>query len=289
VLIDLILASSSVLAMATGAASLGDGTVASADGVRVRYHVEGKGEPALVFVHCWTCDRRFWDAQLQAFAPRHRVVTLDLGGHGESSRDRKDWSIEAYGADVRAVVEKLDLGRVILIGHSMGGPIILEAARTMLGRVAALIPVDALTNVGERVKPEELEAFLKPFEADYRSTTSKFLREYMFVPGTDAGLIDRIVEKSSAAPPEIAVASLRHAFLYDAAAALRATTVPIRALNADRFPTNLEAARRYAPQFDAVIMKGVGHYPMLEDPARFNQLLREIVDGFAPASSSKPR
>jgi pimeloyl-ACP methyl ester carboxylesterase len=251
--------------------------------------VEGKGEPALVFVHCWTCDRHLWDAQVQAFAPRHRVVTLDLGGHGESGRDRKDWSIEAYGADVRAVVEKLDLGRVILIGHSMGGPVILEAARTMGGRVAALIPVDALTNVGEREKPEELEAFLKPFEADYRSTTSKFLREYMFVAGTDAGLIERIVEKSSAAPPEIAVPSLRHAFLYDAAAALRATTVPIRALNADKFPTNLEAARRYAPQFDAVIMKGVGHYPMLEDAARFNHLLREIVDGFAPAGSSKPR
>jgi len=58
---------------------------------------------------------------------------------------------------------------------------------------------------------------------------------------------------------------------------MREIKVPIRAINADLHPTNLEGNRKSAPQFDAVIMKGVGHYPMLEDPARFNELLAGVL------------
>jgi len=58
---------------------------------------------------------------------------------------------------------------------------------------------------------------------------------------------------------------------------LKEIKVPIKAINADLNPTNLEINRKYAPQFDAVIIKGTGHYPMLEDPARFNQMLAEIL------------
>ena len=58
---------------------------------------------------------------------------------------------------------------------------------------------------------------------------------------------------------------------------MREVKVPIRAINADRTPTNVEVNRKYAPQFDAVIIKGTGHNPMMEDPARFNQMLAEIL------------
>src|SRR5512144_68056 len=112
-----------------------NGVVASADGVAIHYHAEGRGSPALVFVHCWACDRHLWDAEVPVFAASHRVVTLDLAGHGESGRGRKDWTIAAYAEDVRAVVEALHLDRVVLIGHSMGGPVIVEAARKMPARV----------------------------------------------------------------------------------------------------------------------------------------------------------
>jgi pimeloyl-ACP methyl ester carboxylesterase len=60
-------------------------------------------------------------------------------------------------------------------------------------------------------------------------------------------------------------------------------------LNGDKYPTNLDGARRQAPQFEATIMKGVGHYLMLEDPPRFNQLLGAIVDGLSPAGARKGR
>ena len=64
---------------------------------------------------------------------------------------------------------------------------------------------------------------------------------------------------------------------------LRETKVPIHAINGDHTPTSLEVNRKYAPQFDATIIKGSGHYPMLENPAGFNQALAEILKKLPPA------
>jgi pimeloyl-ACP methyl ester carboxylesterase len=239
--------------------------------------VSGEGDPALVFVHCWTCHRRFWDAQVPAFSDRHRVVTLDLAGHGESGSRRRDWTVAAFGEDVRAVVEHLGLRRVILIGHSMGGDVVLEAARRMPDRVIGLIPVDTLLNVEQRMAPAELEAMVKSLRVDYPGAVSTFMRQRLFAPSTDPALVDRIVAAAAASPPEAAVAALASALAYDGAAAFRALRVPIVAVNADLYPTDVAANRRHARHFDALILSGVGHYAMLEAPERFNALLGEAV------------
>lgn len=267
-----------------------DGVARSRDGLEVHYHVEGQGDPALVFVHCWACDRHLWDEQVAAFAPRHRVVTLDLGGHGDSGRTRTEWTVPAFGEDVRAVVEAVDLRRAVLIGHSLGGPVILEAALRLQGRVAALVPVDTLLNVGEESKPAEVDAFLAPFRADFKAAATKFVREWMFVPTSDPKLVARVAAQASSMPPELAIDMLRRVWLYDARPALRQIKIPIRALNGDKFPTHLDAARAEAPQFDAVIMSGVGHYLMLEDAARFDRMLGEIIASVShvDASPSEP-
>ena len=88
---------------------------------------------------------------------------------------------------------------------------------------------------------------------------------------------ERIINDTIAQKPEVVLPILKAVFSYDAVAGLREVKVPIRAINADRAPTDIAANRKYAPQFDAVIIKGTGHYPMLEDPARFNQMLAEIL------------
>lgn len=249
----------------------------SGDGVAIHYTDQGKGEPALVFVHCWSCDRHLWDAQVSAFAKDHRVVALDLAGHGDSGRQRKDWTIAAFGGDVHAVVEKLGLKRVILIGSSMGGPIILEAARKLGDRVVELVLVDTLTDVEDKTPPEQIDDVVQKFRADYKGEATNYINQYLFAPATPAAVRKRVLAQATAAPPEIAIAVLRSAMEYDPLPTFREIKVPIHAINSDLFPTNLEGNRKYAPQFEAVIMKGVGHYPMLEDPARFNTLLAEAI------------
>lgn len=251
--------------------------VPASDGVPIHYEVQGKGEPALVFIHCWSCNRHLWDDQVAEFSKTHRVVTIDLPGHGESGMGRKNWSIESYGDDVKTVVAKLNLKRVVLIGSSMGGPIALDAARRMPERVVGIVPVDTLQNVDSKLTPEQLEGVFKALEADYKGASANLMNQFFFSPSTPAAVKERVIADVASRPQETAIAILKGVFAYDAIPALKETKAPIRAINSDLNPTNLDANRKYAPQFDAVIIKGTGHYPMLEDPTRFNAMLAGVL------------
>jgi pimeloyl-ACP methyl ester carboxylesterase len=253
------------------------GIAQSADGVPIHYATQGQGEIALVFVHGWASNRRYWDAQVPVFARTHRVVTLDLAGHGRSGGERKDWTVAAFGEDVRAVVEALSLKKVVLIGHSMSGNVILEAAKAMPERVVGLVPVDTLLDVDEVTSDAEVKGAIAAFRADYKATASGFMRKYMFTDTTPRALVEDVDKDATSIPPEIGVPVLEHTWSHDPRPLLKEIHVPIVAVNADKFPTRLDHARQYAPQYDALIVKGVGHYLMREDPAAFNAQLARAV------------
>lgn len=275
--IALVALSSPVWAGSQGAAS----AATSADGVPIRYAAAGKGDPALVFVHCGGCNRGFWDGQMAYFAAKHRVVALDLAGHGQSGVGRKDWTMSAFGEDVVSVVEALGLKRVVLIGHSLGGPAVLEAARRMPGRVAGLVLVDSWVDFEQRIAAEEMEKYLAALQADYRATTTAMTSQYLFSASTPEPVKARVLEAVLSGPQEIGVAVVRSSMTYSPLPALREIKAPICAISSDLFPTNLEGNRRYAPGYQAAIMKGVGHYLMLEQPEAFNALLADALDELA--------
>jgi pimeloyl-ACP methyl ester carboxylesterase len=266
-----------VLAVSSVALDAKAEVVLAPDGVPINYSVQGKGEPALVFIHCWSCDGHLWDNQVPVFAKNHRVVTIDLPGHGKSGQGRKNWSIESYADDVNTVITKLNFKRVILIGSSMGGPIAVEATRRVPDRVLGIVPVDTLQDVENTIDPKQLEDALKQLRADYKPAVTGFLNQFFFSPGTPAAVKSRIISEVTSRPPELAITILEAIFKYRSSPALREVKAPIRAINSDMNPTNLEVNRKYAPQFEAVIIKGVGHYPMLEDPVRFNELLADVL------------
>lgn len=245
----------------------------SADGVPIHYTDQGKGDPALVFVHCWTCDRHLWDKQVPVFAKDHRVVTLDLPGHGESGKGRKQWSIPSFGQDVKAVADKLGLKKMVLIGSSMGGPVSLEAARLMKGRVVGIVPVDTLQNVDEQMPPEMIQSFLTGMRSDYKGTVTKFMNERLFAPSTPAAIREKLLARATSTPPDIGIAMIQANIDYDPRPALKELAVPVHAINSDLSPTDLEGLRKHHPRFDVVVMKGIGHYPMVEDPEGFNRNL----------------
>jgi len=260
-----------------GSQGVVSGTATSPDGIPIRYHAAGKGDPALVFVHCGGCERGFWDGQVAHFAAKHRVVALDLAGHGQSGVGRKDWTMPAFGQDVVSVVEALGLKRVVLIGHSLGGPVVLEAARRMPGRVAGLVLVDSWVDFEGRLPAEEVEKYVSALQADYRATTTAMVSQLLFSVSTPEPVKARVLETVLSVPQEIFVAAARSSLAYDPLPALREIKAPIRAINSDLFPTNVEGNRRYVPGYQVAIMKGVGHYLMLEQPEAFNALLAEAL------------
>ena len=250
----------------------------AADGVPLHFDVDGLGSPPLVFVHGWSCDRTYWEQQMKRFESDHLVVAMDLAGHGESGLDRTTWSMEAFGKDVVSVINHLDLKGVILIGHSMGGSVILEAARMMPSRVLALVAVDTFFDIETMMTRDQSDQFLRPFRTDFRATTRRFVREYMFTSGTDASLKEAIATDMSLAPPDVAIEILARLVMYDTPSALRKVGVPVHCINSDKYLTKVDVAREYAPSFDVSILPDVGHFLMMERPEDFNELLSQTID-----------
>jgi pimeloyl-ACP methyl ester carboxylesterase len=252
-------------------------TALSPDGVPVRYEVRGSGEPGLVFVHGWSCDRGYWRGQVGHFAERHQVVAVDLAGHGESGLGRSAWTMPAFGADVVAVADQLGLRRVVLIGHSMGGDVVVEAALRMPGRVAGLVWVDVYRSLTDSHEPHD--GFVDAFRADFAATTRAFVHG-MFPSTSDSALVDRVADDMAAAPVDVALGALRHAMANEGPviAALRDLAVPVVAINPDYRPTDVDSLARHGVR--TVLMRGVGHFGMLEDPSTFNRLLAAAIEGW---------
>lgn len=259
-----------------GARNVAD-AVTSSDSIRIAYEAYGEGSPALVFVHGWSCDRSYWAGQLQPFSRQFKVVAVDLAGHGESGLGRETQTMGAFGGDVAAVVERLGLQRIILIGHSMGGDVIVEAARRLPGRVAALVWVDAYKRLGTFRTPEQVQAMVAPFRADFVETTRGFVRG-MFPASADPSLVERVAADMSSAPPAIAIGALESAMSFDREIprALQELRLPVVAINPDNAPTDTASMRRHG--VEVVFMSGVGHFLLMEDPERFNRVLGTVVD-----------
>lgn len=255
-------------------------TAVSQDGVPIAYEQYGAGEPTLVFVHGWSCDSRYWRAQIDHFAKKYRVVVLDLAGHGHSGLTRNRYTMQAFGQDVRAVVEAVGGKTVILVGHSMGGQVIAEAARLMPDRVIGLIGVDTFDNIEYPLTRKELEQMIAPLVDDFQVGTRAFV-EGMIRPDTDPRIRDWILADMSSAPPWVALSALEEMMQQyiagDAAKIFEQIKAPVVCVSGDLWPINAEANRRHMQSFEAVVLSNADHFLMLDRPYAFNQGLEQAV------------
>ena len=246
--------------------------VFSEDGTPISFEIQGVGEPTLVFVHGWSCDARYWRAQLPHFSKNHRVVALDLAGHGHSGSGRSRYTMASFGEDVRAVAEAAGGRRIILIGHSMGGSVIAEAARQMPDRVIGLIGVDTLENIEYLLPPAEMEKMLAPLKKDFPSGSRTFVEE-MISPHADPHLRAWILVDMSAAPPTVALSAMRELMGQyvsgEAARIFQTLRVPVVCVNGDLWPINYAGNRRHMHSFDAIVPERRGSLPDAESIGRF--------------------
>jgi pimeloyl-ACP methyl ester carboxylesterase len=254
----------------------------SPDGIPIVFDVEGSGDPCLVFVHGWSCDRTYWVHQLPAFAARHRVASVDLAGHGESGSGRESWTMAAFGGDVAAVARRIGADDLVLVGHSMGGDVIVDAALQLGERVRGLVWIDVYSDLDlvEADARGQEDPFITRLRGDFRAEVDRFVRG-MFPPDADPGLVDRIAGDMASAPPEIAIDCARQSRLNlgRALAGLADLRLPVVSISpAD--PDVDEASMRRAG-VRTVFMEGVGHFPMLEAPERFSDLLAEVIASLA--------
>jgi pimeloyl-ACP methyl ester carboxylesterase len=274
------LMTSAVLSAAHAAGKPAVLKVPSADGVPIAYEVHGQGAPALVLVHGWSCDRGYWKDQIEYLGAQYQLVLVDLAGHGDSGTARKDYTMPAFGADVAAVVDSLKLDRVVLVGHSMGSDVVVEAAKLLPGKVAGLVFVDQYESLDAFNDDATVDAFVAKFRKDFRGTTLGFVKG-MFPPGADPKLVDRVAGDMASAPAAAAISALSHTLRNGPKIppALATLELPVVAINADRHPTDHASMKKHGVK--AFVMPDSGHFLMMEDPVRFNRSLDSVIKGFA--------
>lgn len=254
-------------------------TWTTSDGSTMPYEVGGNSgaSTTIVLVHGWMSNRSFWEAQLPALAARYRTVTLDLPGHGEASNDREPWTVAAYGEDVAGLIDQLELQEVVLMGHSMGGPVSLHAANLARGKVQGVVAVDALQDAEFKFEDEQVEGMVSAFEQDFVGACESFIGRMFLEEGADA-VKERVRRASCDAERAPAGVALIRSYLeIDMLALFRDAGVPVRAINASgMYPTNIEGNRSYA-DFDALSMDDVGHYLHMTRPEEFNGHMLDTI------------
>ncbi len=186
----------------------------------------------------------------------------------------------AFGEDVRAVAEAVEIRSAILIGHSMGGSVIAEAAQLMPGRVIGLIGIDTLDNIEYPMTREELKKMIAPLQTDFRMGSREFVGE-MISPDTDPQLREWILSDISAAPPAVALSAMNEMMEQyitgEAAKVFEQIRIPVITVNGDLWPINYEANRRHMFSYDAIVLKKADHFLMMDRPEEFNRSLERAI------------
>ncbi len=258
------------------------------EGVQTWYQDGGKhnGIP-LIFIHGMACDSTFWRWQFPAFTDRYRVIAVDLPGHGRSARPHdRVYSMDFFARSVRKVVEREQLSMPVLIGHSMGFAVSRRYLLQYPGWARAVCSVDGFY-------------FRRPLQArGYQiwSSIMRFLRfrgsagdpveqgrkfiEYTFYKQTPESVRQEVRTKTYQADPYVILSSWRE-MIRPANWAKCRFMLPALLLYC-RAPHTLPDQQWYFgtcfPRMRYVEWDDAGHYPMLEQPARFNTELQRFLD-----------
>jgi pimeloyl-ACP methyl ester carboxylesterase len=247
----------------------------------------------LVFVHGFACTHADWQPVAAHFAARHPVFLPELRGHGAAHARPEDCSIETYGADVAALLEGQGLQGAVLIGHSMGCRVVLQAYLDAPGRVAALALVDgSFRGSGDPLAAEQ--AGRAAIAASGYAEFQRRLFDGMFLAPSD--LSRRVVDRAMRLPEAVGASLWPRIGRWDTAVmekALAAVKVPLLviqttsvladgrrvALQAGESSPWLDLVRRQAPHARIEIIPGMGHFPQLEAPQAVIGPLAGLIGG----------
>lgn len=258
------------------------------DGAKLYYRMEGAGDPPLVFVHGGGVDHSTWDEHLEHFAPRHRVVAMDLRGHGRSDA-APALTPQLFRDDLVAIVDALGLAPAVLIGASRGGNIANRVAVDYPDRVKALVFVDY--GAAPRKSPdapwkpsvEETQALLSSLASDWKQTGARRLVDSWFPePDVPEALKERLANLCRQTPGEVVV-EIRSRDLeeYDREEYLRRITVPTLILQSTHGRHQGREQGRYiherVPNSTLHYFEGRGHGFFMSAPEEFRQRIEDFL------------
>jgi non-heme chloroperoxidase len=262
------------------------------DGAKIYYKDHGEGQPILL-VHGWLCSSRFWQKNVPELANDFRVVTIDLRGHGNSSKTLTGHTIAQYARDVRQIIEHLKLQDDILLGWSLGGPVVLsyyeqygrDSRLKALGLVDAapfpFSPADWNSHALRNYDYDGMNATFAALTADPRTFAVGFTTRMFKQKPSDAEM-DWLVVEMLKTPTWIAAAIYSDFLMSDFAKTLPSVKVPVIvfAANSGVFPNGIamgEAIADQAPHGTFIPFEDAGHILFYEQPQKFNAALAAFI------------
>jgi pimeloyl-ACP methyl ester carboxylesterase len=249
-------------------------SAASVDGVAIHSTVRGSRPKTIVFVHGWTCDESSWREQVPFFEKNYRVITLDLPGHGKSGSPKNGpLTMDLFAKSIEAVRVEAKAGKIVLVGHSMGTPVIRQYARMYPANVAALVPVDGILHLSGSANAPDPDRMKGAEGLKNRETMIRG----MLGPSATPAIQEHILKMMLAAPE--ATASQAMAATFATPNWTEETfAVPALGIYADHSPADDPAYfKKIFPNGSTVEVPGTGHFVMLEKPAEFNKLLADFL------------
>ncbi len=245
------------------------------DSGKVRYYDVGKrGTKALVLIHGWTCNADFWRESEWAF-PQYRVIVLDLPGHGLSDKPHTDYSMEYFARSIDAVLKDAKVKHAVLVGHSMGTPVIRQFYRLFPKETLGLVIVDgALRPYGPKA---QMDKFFEPLYQDYSKEAPKFIDGLLgpvradLKPGIRAAML--------ATRDYVAISAMK-GMIDESIWTEDKIKVPVLAIMADSPEWANDTGSFYktiAPDIDFQLWPGVSHFLMMEKPKEFNKAVGDFV------------
>ena len=247
----------------TGTLSVDDGGPAQSSGLW-----------PVVLVHSMAGNTSQWSAQFGHLRRTRRAVALDLRGHGRSDPPKNgDYSLTGMAADIGAVVEKLNLEKIVLVGHSMGGGVALVYAGAHPELVAGLLLLDPIGD-GKQISPAQAQPLLDGLSADYNTTITAYWKG---IAGPNDAVQQRLLDDLRATPQETVVRSFREVLRFDPDPWLGRYQGPILSVvtpHNDR-PFSLH---RLSQGFPHQVVHGTGHWIQLNKPDEFNRILDKFLE-----------
>jgi pimeloyl-ACP methyl ester carboxylesterase len=230
---------------------------------------------------------KYWEEQIPSFGVNFKAVTLDLAGHGQSGGGRITWTMEAFGQDVASVVERLGLQKVVLIGHGMGGPVILEAAKLIPGRAIGLVGADSFHDLYmESVEEDQIRLAMQPYQENHQEQIREHVRLSWLSPNSDHDQMSEIILDMIKTPKEVALGALEELLRYDAAESFKQVQLDVRGVQTTHMDVSYEVTQTHAKSIWVEYLDGLGHFIMLEDSQAFNRHLANYINEFVTGTYS---
>ncbi|WDZ83548.1 alpha/beta fold hydrolase [Micromonospora cathayae] len=244
----------------------------------MRYWTYGHGGPeTYLLVHGWCCHHGFMEPIAGHLAGRHaRVIAVDMPGHGESPPPPEGYGVAQLAARLRALAAALDLRRVVVIGHSLGGVWSLEAAAGDRDRFTGLVMLDSAV-AGAPGSAEAIAQVAESLRTDTSGTVRESIVRSYFLPRSDPRLVEWVVREMARPTTEVAYEPIAGLAAYVGAegdvAALTRWDRPLLYIGSNAPFADRARLIELAPQADYGLTVGSGHFVQLEVPNQTNAMI----------------